>query len=51
MDRKWYLRDEYGKGYTLYAFDLTADLAEDDYYIRQVNGVNWRDVMLFSFRL
>jgi len=25
-------RDEYDKGYTLYAFDLTADLAEDDHF-------------------
>ena len=25
-------REDYGKGYALYAFDLTADLGEDDHF-------------------
>jgi len=25
-------RDDYGSGYALYAFDLTADLGEDDHF-------------------
>ena len=27
-------RDDYGNGYTLFAFDLTQDLSEDDHFNR-----------------
>jgi len=30
--RRRFTREEYSNGYCLYAFDLTADLTEDDYF-------------------
>ena len=39
ITRQWYLhtlranaREDYANGYALYAFDLTADLGEDDHF-------------------
>ena len=41
----WYTNDglsidklEYGKGYTIFAFDLTADQCEDDHFLNQNSG-------------
>jgi len=43
-------RDEYASGYTLYAFDLSPDLAEDDHFNLQHNG-GLRLVLKFSAAL
>ena len=43
-------RDEYGRGYTLYAFDLTPDLSEDDHF-NLVREGNVRIDMKFSVAL
>jgi len=43
-------REEYASGYTLYAFDLSPDLAEDDHFNLQHNG-GLRLVLKFSAAL